>query len=59
MYEKFDTILKYIDEGYRTTLIKFVKYKLVIFAMAKIMEMEQTGRNKIYLYLFNNVLTLC
>ena len=25
-YEKFDTILKDIDEEYRTTLINFVKY---------------------------------
>lgn len=31
MYEKFDTILKEIDEEYITTLINFVKYKLVMF----------------------------
>ena len=55
MYEKFDTMLKEIDEEYRTTLINFAKYKLVIFTMAKIMEMEQTERNKIVLYLFNNI----
>ena len=53
MYEKFDTMLKEIDEEYRTTLINFAKYKLVMFTMAKIMEMEQTERNKIVLYLFN------
>lgn len=55
MYEKFDTMLKEVDEKYRTTLINFAKYKLVMFTMAKIMEMEQTQRNKIVLYLFNNV----
>ena len=55
MYEKFDTMLKEIDEEYRTTLINFAKYKLVMFTMAKIMEMEQTERNKIVLYLFNNI----
>ena len=55
MYEKFDTMLKEIDEEYRTTLINFAKYKLVMFTMAKIMEMEQTDRNKIALYLLNNV----
>lgn len=55
MYEKFDTMLKEVDEEYRTTLINFAKYKLVMFTMAKIMEMEQTQRNKIVLYLFNNV----
>ena len=55
MYEKFDTMLKEIDKEYRTTLINFAKYKLVMYTMAKIMEMKQTERNKIVLYLFNNV----
>ena len=32
-YEKFDSMLKDIDEEYRTTLINFGKYKLVMFAM--------------------------
>ena len=32
-YEKFDKMLKDIDEEYRTTLINFAKYKLVMFAM--------------------------
>ncbi len=35
MYDKFDTILKEVDEEYRTTLINFAKYKLVMFTMAK------------------------
>ncbi len=55
MYEKFNTMLKEIDEEYRTTLINFAKYKIVMFTMAKIMEMEQSKRNKISLYLFNNI----
>ena len=46
-------MLKDIDEEYRTTLINFAKYKLVMFAMAKLMEMENTEQNKIALYLFN------
>ena len=54
MYEKFDTMLKEIDEEYRTTIINFAKYKIVMFTMAKIMEMEQAQRNKIVLYLINN-----
>ena len=41
MYEKFDCILKEIDEEYRTTLIDFAKYKFVIFTIAKIMEMTK------------------
>ena len=53
-YEKFDTMLKDIDEEYRTTLINFAKYKLVMFAMAKFMEMETTEQNKAALYLFNS-----
>ena len=55
LYKKFDTMLKEIDEEYRTTLINFAKYKIVMFTMAKIMEMEITERNKIALYLFNDI----
>ena len=54
-YEKFDNMLKDIDEEYRTTLINFAKYKLVMFAMAKLMEMETTEQNKVALYLFNDI----
>ena len=53
IYERFDTMLKEVDEEYRTTLINFAKYKLVMFAMAKLMEMETTEQNKVALYLFN------
>ena len=55
MYEKFNIMLKEIDEEYRATLINFAKYKIVMFTMAKIMEMEQSGRNKVALYLFNDI----
>ena len=54
-YERFDNMLKTIDEEYRTTLINFGKYKLVMFAMAKLMEMETTEQNKVALYLFNSI----
>ena len=54
-YDKFDTMLKDIDEEYRTTLINFGKYKLVMFIMAKLMEIETTEQNKVALYLFNNI----
>ena len=46
-------MLKEVDEEYRTTLINFAKYKLVMFAMAKIMEMDKTEQNRVSLYLFN------
>ena len=57
MYEKFDTMLKEIDEEYRNTLINFgqSKYFIINFTMAKLMEMEQFERNKVALYLFNKV----
>ena len=55
MYEKFDNMLKEIDEEYRTTLINFAKYRLVVFTMAKIMEMETVEQNKVALYLFNRI----
>lgn len=54
-YEKFDNILKDIDEEYRTTLINFAKYKLVIFAMTKLTKMETTEQNKVALFLFNSL----
>ena len=54
-YEKFYSMLKDIDEGYRTTLINYGKYKIVMFAMAKLMEMETTEQNKVALYLFNHI----
>ena len=54
-YERFDTMLKEVDEEYRTTLINFAKYKLVMFAMAKLMEMESIEQNQVALYLYNYV----
>ena len=54
-YEKFDSMLKDIDEEYRTTLINFGKYKLVMLAMAKLVEMETADQNKVALYLFNSI----
>ena len=56
-YEKFDEMLKDIDEEYRTTLINFgqSKYFIINFTMAKIIEMEQAQRNKVALFLFNNI----
>lgn len=57
MCNKFDTHLRKIDEEYRTTLINFgqSKYFIINFTMAKFMEMEQTDRNKVALYLFNTL----
>ena len=54
-YKKFDGMLKEVDEEYRATLINFAKYKLVMYSMTKLMEMESTEQNKVALYLFNNI----
>ena len=55
MYKYFDSMLKEIDEEYRTTLINFAKYHLIMFAMAKIIEMEKEEQNQVVLYLINNI----
>ena len=53
MYARFDNMLKEIDDEYKTTLINFAKYHLIMFAMAKIMEMTKEQQNQVALYLFN------
>ncbi len=55
IYNKFDIMLKEIDEEYRTTLMTFGKYKVVMFTMAKLIEMETEEQNKVALYLFNSI----
>lgn len=55
MYKYFDNMLKEIDKEYRTTLVNFAKYHLIMFAMAKIMEMTKEQQNQTALYLFNNI----
>ena len=55
IYNKFDIMLKEIDEEYKTTLMTFGKYKVVMFTMAKLIEMETEEQNKVALYLFNSI----
>lgn len=45
--KKFDTMLKGIDEEYRTTIMDFSKYKIIMFVMAKLMEMDTIEQNKV------------
>ena len=54
-YEKFDNMLKSIDEEYRTTHINMAKYFNVMFAEAKLMESPVEQQNQVALYLFNNI----
>ena len=53
MYKYFDSLLKEIDIEYRTTLVNFAKYHLIMFEMSKIMEMTKEEQNQFVLYLFN------
>lgn len=41
MYKYFDSLLKEADKKYKTTLVNFSKYHLIMFTMAKIMEMTK------------------
>ena len=52
-YEKFDNLLKSIDEEYRTTNINMAKYFNIMFAEAKLMESPVEYQNQVALYLFN------
>ena len=51
MYKYFDNLLREIE--YRTTLVNFARYPLIMFAIAKIMEMTKEEENQVSLYLFN------
>ena len=55
MYKYFDLLLKEINIEYKTTLVNFANYTLIMFAMAKIMEMDSFEQNKVALYLFNSI----
>ena len=54
-YEKFDKMLKSIDEEYRTTNINMAKYFNIMFAEAKLMESPVEQQNQVALYLFNSI----
>ena len=55
LYKYFDNLLKQVNIEYKTTLINFANYPLIMFAMAKIMEMNSEEQNKVALYLFNSI----
>ena len=54
-YKHFDLLLKEINFEYRTTAVNFANYPFIMFAMAKIMEMDPYEQNKVALYLFNSI----
>lgn len=51
----FDNKLKEIDEEYRTSYVNMSKYKIVMYVMAKMMEMDKEKQNQMMMHLVNNV----
>lgn len=54
-YEKFNNMLKIIDEEYRKTHVNMAKYKYIMLIDAKLMVLPPEQQNQIALYLFNNI----
>ena len=55
IYSVFDKRLKEIDNEYLTSYVNMSKYHTILFAMAKIMEMNNNQQNQVALYLFNEI----
>ena len=54
-YEKFNNMLKIIDEEYRKTHVNMAKYKYIMLIEAKLMVLPPEQQNQVALYLFNNI----
>ena len=50
----FNKRLKEIDNEYLASYVNMRKYPTILFAMAKIMEMDKKEQSQVALYLFNN-----
>lgn len=55
IHSVFDKRLKEIDNEYLTSYVNMRKYPIILFAMAKIMEMNNAEQNQIAMYLYNNI----
>ena len=51
----FDKRLKKIDNEYLVSYVDMKKYPIILFVMAKIMEMNNEEQNHVALYLFNSI----
>ena len=49
----FDKRLKEIDNEYLVSYVNMRKYPIILFVMAKIMEMNNQEQNQIAMYLYN------
>ena len=50
IYSVFDKRLKEIDNEYLTSYVNMRKYPIILFVMAKIMEMNSIKQNQIVMY---------
>ncbi len=55
IHSVFDKRLKEIDNEYLTSYVNMRKYPIILFSMAKIMEMNSKEQNQIAMYLYNNI----
>lgn len=55
IYSIFDKRLKEFDNEYLSSYVNVRKYPIILFAMAKIMEMNNIEQNQVALYLFNSI----
>ena len=51
----FDKKLKEIDNEYLASYVNMRKYPIILFVMAKIMEMNNQEQNQIAMYLYNRI----
>ena len=51
----FDKKLKEIDNEYLANYVNMRKYPIILFVMAKILEMNNAEQNQIAMYLYNNI----
>ena len=55
LYSIFDKRLKEIDNEYLASYVNMRKYPVVLFVMAKIMEMNNQEQNQVAMYLYNSI----
>ena len=51
----FDKRLKEVDNEYLASYVNMRKYPTILFAMAKIMEMNNQEQNQIAMFLYNSI----
>ena len=51
----FDKRLKEIDNEYLVSYVNMIKYPILLFIMAKIIEMNNQEQNQVAMYLYNSI----